>query len=135
MVPFYSSQVADVFDAFPQVERTALLKLRALIFETAEELPEVGPLEETLKWGQPAYLTPKTKSGSTLRLGLTKGGGVAVFAHCQTTIISDFRTHFPDTFDYDGNRAVHLNTKDDLPTDAVGLLISSALTYHLRRKR
>mgnify|MGYP000592624135 CR=1 FL=1 len=42
-----------------------------------------------LRWGQPAYLAPK---GSTLRVGIPKSGGAfALFAHCQTTLIADFR--------------------------------------------
>ena len=35
--------------------------LRQLIFETAAATEVVGELEETLKWGEPSYLTPKTK--------------------------------------------------------------------------
>jgi hypothetical protein len=40
--------------------------------------PGVGALHETLKWGQPAYLTPETRSGTTLRLGVPKSGGYAI---------------------------------------------------------
>jgi len=41
----------------------------ALIFQTGKGHQGVGALQETLKWGQPSYLTPETKaaarSGST----------------------------------------------------------------------
>ena len=120
------------FASFPEPARSGLLTLRNLIFETAEGMPNVGALQETLKWGQPAYLTPETKSGSTIRLGLPKQGGFAIYTHCQTTLISDFRSIFPDDFDYEGNRAIHFRDRPTLPIDKVRMLISSALTYHLK---
>ena len=111
----------------------AALELRRLVLETAAATPGVGPVEEALKWGQPAFLTPKTKAGSTLRIGVTRSGELALFAHCQTSIISDFRALFETDFTFDGNRAVHL--KDgDLPVGPLRTLIASALTYHLRKR-
>lgn len=130
--PFESPAVAAAYESFPSQVRQGLLTLRSLIFETAAETPGVGTLEETLKWGQPAYLTPKTKSGSTIRLGLPKQGGFALYAHCQTTIIPEFRSLFPDEFQYEGNRAVHFRESTSLPLDPLRLLIRSALTYHLK---
>ena len=132
--PITDPDVEAVFASFPEPERTGLLMLRGLIFETAETTPGVGALEETLKWGQPAYLTPATKSGSTIRLGLPKQGGFAIYTHCQTTILSDFRSIFPDDFVYEGNRAIHFEDGEPLPLDKLRLLIHSALTYHLRRR-
>ena len=133
--PFSDPAVKSVFDAFPDEARASLLAMRDLIFDVAETTGGVGRLEETLKWGQPAYLTPETKSGSTIRLGVPKEGGAALFAHCQTTIIADFRGAFPDAFTYDGNRAVRFSPGDDLKPDALALLIKSALTYHQKRQK
>lgn len=130
--PFSDPAVAAAFDAFPDEARPGLLAMRDLIFEVAAETDGVGALEETLKWGQPAYLTPETKSGSTIRLGAPKDGGAAFYAHCQTTIISDFRGLFPDEFSYEGNRAVRFAEGDDLKPEALSLLIKSALTYHVK---
>ena len=50
--------VAAAFNAFPVRARSGALALRTLILETATRLPHVGPVEECLKWGQPAYTTP-----------------------------------------------------------------------------
>ena len=130
--PFSDPKVAARFAGFPDALRPSLMSLRALIYQTASETEGVGPLLETLKWGQPAYLTPKTKSGSTLRLGLPKSGGFALYAHCQTTIISDFRTLFPSDFTFEGNRAV-LFEDGAAPDDKLRLMIKSALTYHLHK--
>lgn len=129
--PFKDSSVEAMFNAFPQPARTGLLALRSLIFETAAVTPDVGALQETLKWGQPAYLTPQTKSGSTIRLGLPKIGGFAIYTHCQTTILSDFQIMFPDDFVYEGNRAIQFKDSDALALDKLRMLIRSALTYHL----
>lgn len=131
---FEDPDVEARFAAFPEPARTGLLTLRRLIFETARETPRVGAVQETLKWGQPAYLTPETKSGSTIRLGVPKQGGFALYTHCQTTLLSDFRSIFPDDFVYEGNRAIRFKDSETLPLDKVRLLISSALTYHLKHR-
>lgn len=130
--PFNDPAVSAAFAAFADEARPGLMEMRDLIFEVAAKTDGVGVLEETLKWGQPAYLTPETKSGSTIRLGAPKDGGAALYAHCQTTIISDFRGLFPDEFTYEGNRAVRFADGDDLKPDALSLLIKSALTYHVK---
>ncbi len=130
--PFGSADVEAAFNSFPEPARSGLLSLRRMIFDTAATTPGVGTLSETLKWGQPAYLTPETRSGSTIRLGLPKQGGIAIYAHCQTTIISDFRNQFPDDFAYEGNRAIHFNEAEAAPPDQLRLLIRHALTYHLK---
>ena len=131
---FKDPDVEAMFASFPEPARTGLLTLRSLIFETAETTLNVGALEETLKWGQPAYLTPETKSGSTIRLGLPKQGGFAIYVHCQTTILPDFRNMFPDDFVYEGNRAIHFKDGRALAPEKLRLLIQTALTYHLKRR-
>lgn len=130
-LPRPSPAVAAAFRAFPPPVRATVMALRGQVFAVAAERPEVGPLLETLKWGQPAYLTPETKAGSTVRLGMAKDGRAAVFVHCQTTILSEFRAVFGDTFAYDGNRALLVEPEADLPEAPVRGLIARALTYHL----
>jgi hypothetical protein len=63
-----NQDVATVFKAYPEKARTKLMFLRQLILDTASSIRGVGEIEETLKWGEPSYLTPKSKSGSTLRI-------------------------------------------------------------------
>ncbi len=130
-IVFADPAVAARFAAMAEPARTGLLDLRRLILATAATTPGVGPLLETLKWGQPAYLTPITKSGSTLRLDATNGG-FAIYAHCQTTIIADFQSLFPHDFTIEGARAVHFRDGADLPHDKLRFLISRALTYYLK---
>lgn len=123
--------VAARFAGYPEPARGALLQLRGLIFDVAASTPGVGSLTECLKWGQPAYLTAATNAGTTIRLGVPKQGGCAIYTHCQTSLISDFRQLFPQGFKIEGNRAVHLDPDQPLPLDALRLLVHAALTYHL----
>ncbi len=129
--PITDPAVAAVFDGFAEDVRPGLLRLRSLILETAAATPEVGRIEETLKWGQPSYLTPDTRAGTTIRLGVPKSGGFAIYTNCQTSLIADFRALFPEDFIYEGNRAVHFRDGSILPTDQIRLLIRAALTYRL----
>ena len=61
-------KVSAVFDSYPQNVRTRLFFLRQLIFDEAASIEGIKEIEETLKWGEPSYLTPKSKSGSTIRI-------------------------------------------------------------------
>lgn len=123
-----------MFQGFDPSERQGLLRLREAIFQEAASIPEVGSLEECLKWGQPSYLTAISKSGSTIRLGVPKDGGFALYVHCQTTLISDFVAIFPDDFTVEKNRAVRFQeplSPEEL--DKLRILIRAALTYHLAK--
>lgn len=131
---FADPAVAAAFDAFEPDVRSGLLMLRQMILEEAAALPEIGRLQETLKWGQPAYLTPETKSGSTIRLGVPKQGGYALYAHCQTTILSDFEALFGEDFSFEGNRAVTFRAGETPDIDRLRLLVRGALTYHLNKR-
>ena len=128
---FASDAVAAAFDAAPPAARDGLLALRSLVFETAEDLPQIGRLEEALRWGQPAYLTPERKSGTTLRLGVPKSGKFALFVHCQTSLIGDFITMFPGQDRIEGTRAILFDSADQIDPRRHGWLIRRALTYHL----
>jgi hypothetical protein len=136
MQAFSSSAVAAVFDAYPPAAREQLLSLRELIFEVAASTPGVGALQETLKWGEPAYLTPHTKSGSTLRIGFkpSQPDQYALYVNCQTNLIDTFRAMFGNEFNFEGNRAVVFQVGDTPPADALALCIAAALTYHLNKR-
>lgn len=111
--------------------------LRQLIFDTASVTQGVGELEETLKWGEPSYVTMETKSGSTVRIDRIKSGKgqYAVYFNCQTNLIGTFRAMFPTQFTYEGNRAIIFNEYDEVPVKELRRCISLALTYHQRKKR
>lgn len=131
MRPFSDPKVAAKFANFPDEIRKRMLPLRELVFEIAAEDPRIGPIEETLKWDQPSYLTSETKSGSTIRLGTPNSGGYGIYTHCQTTIMSDFQSIFSE-LNYDGNRGVLFASDVLPPQEALRHLIKSALTFHLK---
>ncbi len=124
-------EVAAVFAGYDAEVRACLEDVRGLIFEVASEAG-AGPLTETLKWGEPAYLTEATKAGSTVRLGLNKGRP-AVFFICHTRLVDGFRADFPEAFEYLGNRGILL--EPGLDRDALALCLARALTYHREKVR
>ena len=129
--------VKKVFDAYPEPLQSKLLSLRQLILEVASDLPDVGEIEETLKWGQPSYLTPVSKSGSTIRIDQHNPTSeqYAMYLNCQTTLIDTFRHLYPDEFLYEGNRAIVFDSDQQLPIEPLKHCIELALTYHRRKKR
>ncbi len=127
--------VASVFKAYPAAVRRRLMVLRALVFETAARTEGVGRLTETLKWSQPSYLTAETDSGTTVRIDkLRKSDGSAVYFHCQSGLVRLFKAIYPDTFRYEGQRAIVFAPDDRLPKRALAHCIGLALTHHRRRK-
>ena len=131
------ADVAAAFAAFPERVRARLLEVRDLIFETATDIEGVGPLTETLKWGEPAYLTEASKSGSTIRLGVTRADPprCAIYLNCKTTLVAEFRAAFAEAFDFEGNRAVLLDPAAPLAKGALAQAITMALTYHRRKRK
>lgn len=129
------AEVAAVFRAYPAKLRNRLVALRRLILKTAAKTEAAGAIEETLKWGQPSYLTSETGSGSTIRIDRIKGSDhkYAVFFHCQTGLVKAFREFYPKTFVYEGNRAIVLDAKDKPDEKALAHCIALALTYHARK--
>lgn len=111
-----------------------LLTLRELVLRTAASIDGVGEIEETLKWGEPAYVT-KNKSGSTVRVDWKKQDPdhYAMYFHCQTNLVETFRTLFPHDFKFEGNRALIFSLRDKVPVDALSICIAASLTYHLKR--
>lgn len=136
MKPFTNADVAHAFAAYPPAVRRKLLALRALIFETASSIEGVGEIEETLKWGEPAYLTSESKSGSTIRIDWKKSNPLqyAMYFHCRTNLVETFRTLFPKEFKFDGDRAIVFDAADTVSTDALSVCIAAALTYHRAKK-
>jgi Domain of unknown function (DU1801) len=136
MKSFSNPAVARVFSEYPAAVRVELLKLRELIFSTAKRTPGVGVLEESLKWGQPSYLTAETKSGSTIRLDALRSnaGGFALYFHCQTDLVENFRQKFGKKLRYERSRALLFSASDQLPEVELSECITAALTYHLTKK-
>ncbi len=128
------SQTQSVFDGLPKALAKQLVTLRTLILETAAENSVIGPLEETLKWGEPAYLTSATKSGTTIRINRHKKSDneYAIYVHCQTDLVERYKQLYGDILKFEGSRAIVFDVDQDIPTEAVKHCVAMALTYHLR---
>jgi len=134
MKRFVNADVAAAFKAYPADLRRRLFALRELVFETAAGTSGVGPLTEALKWGQPSFLTEETGSGTTVRIDrLKKSDGYAIYFHCQSGLVGQFKELYPDTFRYEGKRAIVFDAKDRVPVKALRHCIGLALTHHLRK--
>ena len=133
---FSDRRVEAIFEASPGATRDELHHLRELIFETAENIPDIGAITETVKWRQPAYLPAKPGTGTTLRIDALKEPrrGVAMYVHCQTTLVDDFKQLYPGLFTFEGNRAVVFEEGTELPCEELKHCIALALTYHLRKR-
>lgn len=134
--PIANAVVGLVFASYPPDTRRKLLGLRQLVLDTAAATEGVGEIEETLKWGEPAYATTQSRSGSTLRLGWKKSAPTqyAMYFNCQTNLIETFRSLFPNDFRFEGNRAIVFSAADVPASDALAYCIAAALTYHRNNK-
>ena len=132
-----NGEVAAVYDAYPEKYRNRLLAIRELILDAPNHHPEIGGLEETLKWGEPSYLPLKKNIGSTVRLNWRPAYGekVGIFVMCSTPLISEFKTHYPDELEFEGKRCVWVSLKGPLPIEPIKHCIALALTYHLRKRQ
>jgi Domain of unknown function (DU1801) len=133
---FDNSEVAAIFASYPREIKSKLLFLRQLIFDVAARTKGVGELAETLKWGQPSYLTAQTKSGSLVRIDQIKSqeGKYAMFFHCQTSLVDTFKERYRDQFEFGGNRSIIFSANDKVPVTELRHCIAMALTYHLNKK-
>jgi len=133
--PPIPAPIAEALSRHPGPVRARLLEIRDLIFAVAAQTEAIGPLTETLKWGEPAYLTAASRSGTTIRMGATKTApeSPAVLFNCKTTLVETFRTHFAGDFAFEGNRALIVPLARALPQGPLRLCLYTALTYHQRK--
>lgn len=109
--------------------------LKALIQKVAESTPEIGPLEESLKWGEQSFTPVKRNVGSSVRIAPRENGDVALMFICHTNLVDEFRDLYPGALTYEGNRAIVLSEGIDADREALGHCIALALTYKLRKRK
>ncbi len=129
-LPPMDAAVKAVFESYSPAAQARLQALRWIIFDVAAAEEAIGPLEETLKWGQISYLTPITKSGSTLRIDALDDDRLALYVNCRTTLVDTFRTFYDDTLEFEGHRCVKFSMEDERQIDAIVHCIILTLTYH-----
>ena len=106
-----------------------MLCLRDLVIQTAAEIDAITTLEETLKWGEPSYVT---KYGSTLRMDWKPiaPDQYAMYFNCNTRLVETFKVIFKSTLKFEGNRAIVFHINDKIPQPELKECIKATLTYH-----
>ncbi len=124
-----SPDVDAVFANYPDLVRDKMQALRELVLETAEETPGITVVEETLKWGEPSFVT---KAGSTLRMDWKERSPnqYAMYFQCTSRLVDTFRLIFDHTFQYEGKRAIVFQLNQTIPTAELKECIKATLTYH-----
>ena len=123
--------VSAVVAAYPKEAQKTFHRLRELLLEEAKKDDRIGEIEETLKWGEPAFLTSQTKSGSTVRIAWSSKSPqqMGIYFNCKASLVDTFRTIFPE-LSYQGNRAIILDLNSVLPEPVLAECLTIAMTYH-----
>ena len=122
-------RVEQVIANYPDTVRDKMQFLRKLVIETAEETEGIQTLEETLKWGEPSFVT---KNGSTLRMDWKDRAPnqYAMYFQCTSRLVDTFRMVFNHKFQYEGNRAIVFQLNQKIPVLHLKECIRASLTYH-----
>lgn len=115
------------FETYPLHAHAPLLAIRALIFELA--LENNLEIEETLKWGQPSYLT---KLGSTIRIdhSAKATNQIRIYFNCKTRIVETIKEVYGDLFAYETNRVLVFEINNFLPNAELKQCLLLSLKYH-----
>ncbi len=123
--PDFESVIAN----YPDLVRDKMRFLRRLVIETANELSEIDKIEETLKWGEPSFVT---KTGSTLRMDWKKKtpDQYQMYFKCTSRLVETFKMVFGDFFEYEKNRAIIFQLDQEVPVNELKQCIKATLMYH-----
>lgn len=122
-------KVDEIFTNYPDFVKDKMQQLRELVIETTEEIEGISNLEETLKWGEPSFVT---KNGSTLRMDWKEKtpNQYAMYFQCTSRLVDTFRLVFGNKFQYEGNRAIIFQINQKIPKEALKECIKATLNYH-----
>lgn len=122
-------KVEEVFKSYPKEVKQQMLNLRKLVLKTASEIEGLEELEETLKWGEPSYVT---KHGSTLRMDWKEKvpNQYALYFKCTSKLVETFKIVYKDKFNFEKSRAIFFKLNEEIPETQLKQCITMALTYH-----
>lgn len=123
--PEFENKLAN----YPDFVRGKMQTLRKLVIETAKEEEEITEIEETLKWGEPSFLT---KNGSTLRMDWKQKSPdqFAMYFKCTSRLVETFKIVFGDQFEYQKSRAIVFQIDQKIPSKELKKCIKATLLYH-----
>lgn len=119
--------VQQKLDNYPNKVKEALLTIRTLILEIAEQ-QHLGIVEETLKWGEPSY---QVKEGSTIRYDWKDKTPehYFIFFNCKTKLVDTFRELYSDKLIFQNNRAIILTLNEPIPIELIRHCLELSLNY------
>ena len=122
-------KVNSVFSNYPKSVQKQMLHLRELVINTATKIEGLENLEETLKWGEPSYLT---KHGSTVRIDWKAKNPeqYAIYFKCTSQLVPTFIIIYKNKFRFEGKRAIVFKLNEKIPDAELKHCITLALTYH-----
>lgn len=122
-------RVETIFANYPDFVQDKMQYLRKLVIETAREIENVSTLEETLKWGEPSFVT---KIGSTLRMDWKANAPnqYALYFQCTSRLVDTFRLVFDQKFQFEGKRAIVFHLDQQIPEEELKACIKATLCYH-----
>ena len=120
--------LAHKFQSWPANAAQYASEIRALFIQTAQNF-DVRDLEESLKWGEPAW-RPK-KGGTTLRASWSPKTPteLGLFVDCKSDLCARMQSDFPNDFRFVAPRAMYLPLAQPVPTPAVTHLARIAFRY------
>ncbi len=116
-------------EGFGEPLRSRLAPLRELVLAAAASSATIGPLAESLKWGEPSYTPARKGVGSSVRIAPRKDGKLAMNFICHTGLVDRFREIYPDRLAFEGNRTIIIDPAAPLPSDELRHCVGLALTY------
>ncbi|MBM9548127.1 DUF1801 domain-containing protein [Leptospira sp. 201903074] len=130
--PVPSESLSSYYFNLTPVMLDKFMEIRNWIYEISQSNDQIGEIEECIKWGQPSFLTPKTKSGSTIRIGKVNDSEYALYFNCKTSIAQEIAIEFPE-LKCDGKRALYLEANQKLSKTKLIVCLKKALLYHKRK--
>lgn len=123
------SAFLDTIVRWPNPAQERFVAMRGIILRAGQGAGRIG---ESLKWGEPAWRPVRPRQGSTLRLNWSPGQDdtMSLFVNCRTTLVETMRDIYPDSFVFDGNRALRLPLAGALPENAIDHLARLTFNYH-----
>ena len=120
----------NTFKHYPDDVRPKLEQLRALILDVAEQLA-VGPVTESVKWGEPSF---SVKSGSPVRVDWKSKTPqhYYLYVNCNTCLIDTYKVLYSNLLEFQGNRAIVFQLSKPLPESVIKHCLELALTYKKR---
>ncbi len=118
-------------DGLTEPIRSKLAPLRRLVLDVAASNDAIGPLSESLKWGEPSYTPAQKGVGSSVRIAPRRDGKLAMNFICHTGLVARFREIYSGTLVFEGNRTIIIDPERPLQKDELRHCIGMALTYFL----